>query len=275
MKRFRSLFKPPSASKSLKRALRPPSASRALKKAFRLPSPSKALRKAFQPSPTARGRKGENKVASKLGWRLGSSEYHRFHDVHLPSAFGATQIDHVVVSRYGVFVIETKNYSGWIFGSENSKVWTQVLYGEKHKFQNPLRQNYKHTKAIESFLSLHSSVVFSVIVFVGSSEFRTAVPPNVIRKNGLIRYIRSKTNPMIPDAKVEWIVDRLGRHQDGLPARSQESGSRHFAEPEPNCPVCGEQMAVRTARKGKSAGQRFLGCSRFPSCRGTRNLDAF
>ena len=276
MKRFPSLFRalrPPSPSRALKRALRPPSASRALKKAFRLPSASRALKKAFQPSPTAIGRKGESKVESKLGWKLDSSEYHRFHDLQLPSGYGSTQIDHVVVSRYGVFVIETKNYSGWIFGNEKSKVWTQVLYGEKHKFQNPLRQNYKHTKAIESFLTLHSSAVFSVVVFVGSGEFRTAMPSNVIYVNRLVRYIRSKSNPKISSSKVAWIVDRLERRKAGLPTKASEATHVQLVDPDPRCPICGEKMVIRTARKGANVGAQFMGCSQFPKCRGTRKAD--
>jgi hypothetical protein len=229
-------------------------------------------KKLFQPSPTAIGRKGESKVESKLGWRLESSEYHRFHDLHLPSGYGSTQIDHVVVSRYGVFVIETKNYSGWIFGNEKSKVWTQVLYGEKHKFQNPLRQNYKHTKAIESFLSLHPSAVFSVVVFVGSGEFRTAMPSNVIYVNKLVRYIRSRSHPIFGQAKVEWMVDRLQRHQSGLRVRSSEAARLRLADPDPSCPRCGAAMIKRTARRGKNTDQDFLGCSDYPNCRGTRSI---
>ena len=275
MKFFRSpfrVFRPPSASRALKRALRLPSPTRALKKKFRLPSASRAVEKAFQPSPDALGRKGERKVISILGWRLNSSEYNCFHDLHLPSGSGSTQIDHVVVSRYGVFVIETKNYSGWIFGNKESKVWTQVLYDEKHKFQNPLRQNYKHTKAIESFLSLHSSAVFSVVVFVGNGEFRNVVPSNVMYANSLVRHIRSRSDPILSQEKVEWIVDRLQRRQTGLGAQSSEALHQHLADPEPNCPRCGATMILRTARRGNNAGQEFLGCSEYPNCRGTRSI---
>lgn len=57
-----------------------------------------------------------------------------------------TQIDHIVINPRGVFVIETKNYSGEIYGSENQREWTQVLaYGNvKNKLYNPLKQNATH-----------------------------------------------------------------------------------------------------------------------------------
>ena len=249
---------------------------RSLIRGPRLPTPKrvlkKAVRKAFAPSPKTRGDKGERKVNSKLGWRLDSSEYYRFSDLHLPSGSGSTQIDHVVVSRYGVFVIETKNYSGWIFGDETSKVWTQTLYGEKHKFQNPLRQNYKHTKAVESFLSLHSSAVFSIVVFAGNAEFRTQMPSNVMYAKNLVRYIRSKSNPIFGPAKVEWMANRLQSHQSGRTIQSVDEAHSRLANPEPSCPRCGAGMIERTARKGKNAGQAFLGCSNYPKCYGTREI---
>ena len=56
------------------------------------------------------------------------AEYHLMNNITLPFKDGTTQIDHILVSRYGIFVIETKHYKGWIFGDENSKNWTQVLY---------------------------------------------------------------------------------------------------------------------------------------------------
>jgi len=267
MKLFPSLF----------RSVRPPSPFRGVKRAFRLPSPSRAikksLRKTFGPSPNSLGRKGESKVERVLKSKLHSSEYHRFYDLTLPIGNISTQIDHVVVSRYGVFVIETKNYSGWIFGSDKSKVWTQVLYDEKHKFQNPLRQNYKHTKAIESFLSVRSRSIYSIVVFVGKSEFRTALPSNVVKLKGLFPYIRSKKEPIFDSAKVDWMIDRLERHSEGLPARSSEATHVKLVNPDARCPKCGEKMVERTARKGVNTGQKFLGCSQFPSCRGTRKID--
>jgi hypothetical protein len=69
----------------------------------------------------------------------------------LPSQGSTTQIDHVLVSVYGIFVIETKNMKGWIFGDERSAQWTQSIFGKKSRFQNPLRQNYRHVKALAEF----------------------------------------------------------------------------------------------------------------------------
>ena len=101
-----------------------------------------------------KGALGETVVKAGAGLSLPSSVYRRYHDVTLPTAGGTTQIDHVFVSEFGVFVVETKNMNGWIYGTENDRKWIQVFPGgQKYTFQNPLRQNYGHVKAIEDALA--------------------------------------------------------------------------------------------------------------------------
>ena len=135
---------------------------------------------AYLKSPKVRGARGESKVSRRLDLFLPGKSYVLFNDVTLPTTKSSAQIDHIVVSPFGVFVIETKNYSGWIFGSANQKQWTQVHYRTKHRFMNPLRQNYKHTEAVKRFLSLDDRYVFSIVVFTGSARIKTKVPANVI-----------------------------------------------------------------------------------------------
>ena len=108
---------------------------------------------ALSPTPEDIGCHGESIVARKLE-RLSSDEYVVLHDLMISDKHGrTTQIDHVVISRFGLFVIETKCYKGWIFGNEGNLYWTQSLYAggrgwfassEKHKFQNPIKQNWRH-----------------------------------------------------------------------------------------------------------------------------------
>jgi hypothetical protein len=105
---------------------------------------------------------------------------------HPEHAGGTTQIDHIFLSPYGIFVLETKNMSGWIFGSERQAQWTQKLYKRSFKFQNPLRQNYKHLKALEATLGASPEHLHSIIIFVGGSTFKTEVPANVTHGIGFI-----------------------------------------------------------------------------------------
>ncbi|MGI9537962.1 MAG: nuclease-related domain-containing protein, partial [Desulfocapsaceae bacterium] len=135
--------------------------------------------------------------------------YHLIKNVTLPTEDSTTQIDHIIVSKYGLFVVETKNMKGWIFGSKDNKEWTQQIYKHKSNFQNPLRQNYLHTKALEEILGLMPNKIFSVIVFVGESTFKTAMPDNVTYAGGYIEYIKSKTEPLFGDFEVEEIIKKI------------------------------------------------------------------
>ncbi|MFJ8219112.1 MULTISPECIES: nuclease-related domain-containing protein [Bacillus cereus group] len=99
--------------------------------------------------PKWKGKAGEKLVKRILG-KLDPTSYYVLHDVMVHTEYGdTTQIDHIVIAETGVFVIETKNYEGWIFGSEKSARWTQGIFRKKSSFQNPFRQNYKHIKAME------------------------------------------------------------------------------------------------------------------------------
>ena len=130
-------------------------------------------------------------------------------NVTLPTENGTTQIDHIIVSRFGVFVVETKNMKGWIFGSPSQKIWTQKIYKRTSKFQNPLHQNYKHTKKLEALLGLNDQKIYSVIVFIGDSTFKTEMPENVIYGGGYLRYIKSKKQQVLTDSEVKEIMSKI------------------------------------------------------------------
>ncbi|WP_374089675.1 nuclease-related domain-containing protein [Methylomicrobium lacus] len=140
---------------------------------------------------------------------LDKNVYRLFKNVTLPTASsGTTQVDHVIVSKYGVFVIETKNMKGWIFGGPNQKIWTQTLYRHTSKFLNPLHQNDKHTRTLQSTLELDPSKIFSLVVFVGDSTFKTSMPDNVVSGRGYIRFIKAKKQVVLSDSEIRSICER-------------------------------------------------------------------
>ena len=79
--------------------------------------------------------KGEALVTFAIQSNFAPPNYHLLNHVTLKLADGTTQIDHVLISRFGVFVIETKNYSGWIFANAKQATWTQVLFHKKFKLK--------------------------------------------------------------------------------------------------------------------------------------------
>ena len=229
-----------------------------------------ALIGAYLRSPIVKGARGERRVNSILDRQLPSKEYKVFHDVTLHTSYGPTQIDHIVVSRYGVFVVETKNYTGWIFGDAKSKQWTQTIYGYRSRFQNPLHQNFKHTKAVESFLSLSPRYVHSVVVFAGDAEFMTDLPDNVTHLRELSSFILSFRDLLLDTSRVRAIAMMLTDHKEGRQHRQEPTLA--VVLDEPRCPKCGERMVLRKARKGLDAGSEFWGCFRFPGCSGVRKI---
>lgn len=153
---------------------------------------------------------GEKRVSDLLSLKLNRENYYLLNNVTLPAGTGTTQIDHIVVSTKGIFVIETKHYSGWIFGNSNSKTWTQAIYKKKSYFQNPVHQNYKHVKVIQSLFDfMPSDNVISVIVFSGDAEFKTKRPDNVLLLDEIIEYIKQYDEDRISTNRMEFCVGRI------------------------------------------------------------------
>ena len=113
---------------------------------------------------------GEKKTEYKLLFSLDSDVYTVYHNIIIPSRNGTTQIDHVIISPFGLFVVETKNLKGWIYGTETQSTWTQVVYQSKYKFQNPLRQSYRHKKVLSKHLRIKESYIYQVVSFVGDCQ---------------------------------------------------------------------------------------------------------
>ncbi|MCX4050260.1 nuclease [Aeromonas caviae] len=251
-------------------------------------------------SPWFKGMIGEWFINLCIRLFLDKREYYLLKDVTLPIPQGSTQIDHVIVSRFGVFVIETKNMKGWIFGNPAHKSWTQQIYRRKHSFQNPLHQNHLHMMTLKSLLGLADHQLHSVIYFIGDCTFKTPMPDNVMNR-GLIRHIKGKRTQVLTPAEVMQAVDTIqqGRlapdwqthrqHVAQLKARHGgsprkplsttavpgEKGaapspviSQPLGDPSPTCPRCGNAMVLRTASRGANRGNQFWGCGGYPTCRG-------
>ena len=223
-------------------------------------------------TPRFKGYLGESviKVLAKI--KLPADVYFPIHNVTLPTPDGTTQIDHIFVSRYGVFVVETKNMKGWIFGGEKQSKWTQKIYKATNSFQNPLHQNYKHVKTLESALDIAPEAIRSVVAFIGSSTFKTDMPENVTQGIGYIKYIKSFNEPVLSDEQVQSILTRIqsGRLEPGRATdrkHIENLKTRKNPGKEKICPNCGMTMVIRKAKKGANKGNNFWGCSGYPSCR--------
>jgi hypothetical protein len=153
---------------------------------------------------------GERLVRRWLAQGLDPQHYHALHDLTLRLHDGSTtQIDHVVVSVHGVFVLESKHLQGWIFGAERQQNWTQTFYRHRVRFQNPLRQNWRHLKALETLLDVPLAHLHSVVVLTGTAQFKTAMPAQVVQGAAVVPYVRSFNAQLLAPEAVQRILQQL------------------------------------------------------------------
>lgn len=229
------------------------------------------------------GKSGERAVARKLN-RL-PKEYIVLNDVLLCTPYGTTQIDHIVVSPYAIFVIETKNYKGWIFGHQDAEEWKQSLFGQKqmsrwssnqYKFINPIRQNMVHFQAVKTVLrEIGDFTIIPIVAFADSANLKITTPNHtVINWCDLQSFIMSYKTPSISLDKIQQIVTKLSvsniviegsreRHVERVQMMQQ---NRELAIANRRCPKCGGLLVQRQSKYGS-----FLGCSNYPRCRFTHN----
>ena len=202
-------------------------------------------------------------------------EYYEINGVIIPSGNATTQIDHIVISRYGIFVIETKNYSGWIFGADNSKKWKQTFPKESHYFYNPIKQNWGHIYALSEFLKLDKTYFKPVVVFSDEATLRVTSNTPVIYMSSLRWYLMSFQNVILPPEKVEEIYNTLTRRNlvgkevesQHIETVKQELARDRATIQQGKCPRCGGNLMIRNGKYGQ-----FYGCSNYPKCRFTHDI---
>jgi hypothetical protein len=140
---------------------------------------------------------------------------------------GTTQVDHILLSRFGIFVIETKDYGGWIFANASDKTWTNVRFRQRYTFQNPIHQNFRHVLAVQNLLEfIPKETIRSVVVFCGSAEFKTDIPNGVVRVDDLLDYLRQFSTEVIALNRLQYAVGRLETSRLAL---SGETDVEHIA----------------------------------------------
>ena len=228
-------------------------------------------------------------------------------NVYIPKDNGETsEIDVLFITQKGIFVIESKNYSGWIFGDDRSAYWTASLPGgKKNKFYSPIRQNYSHIKWLSQFIG-DDVPMFSLIVFSNRCELKkitlSSDKVSVIKRDRLYHTVKTiwesapdaldneRVNKLYELLKERRNVDTATKeaHVDNIQQRYKQQSIEPSGNPVPAsnpvapqsdpgnrilCPKCGSALVLRTAKRGNNAGGQFYGCSSFPKCRFIMNLN--
>lgn len=210
-----------------------------------------------------------------------------------------TEIDVLMIHAKGLFVFESKNYSGWIFGSEHQKNWYQTLpqgRGRSHKaaFYNPVMQNGTHIKHLKTLLGeevpMHSIITFSERCTLKKVEI-TSGDVQVINRDRVYQTVAEVCGkmdaPALEQARIDEIyailypytqVDAAAKakhieHIEKKLEQAEQPAAVPTAEKCAICPRCGGSLILRTASRGANAGRQFYGCSNYPKCRYMRNLE--
>ena len=243
-------------------------------------------------TPEYLGAKGERSTAAKVKWsNFWGYKGKLLQNVYIPKQDGGTtEIDLLYITQKGIIVIESKNYSGYIFGSEKNLNWTSTLYAgkdwigrkkiEKHQFYNPIWQNRTHIKFLRQYLN-QDIKMYSIIDFSDHCELKNVqyTSENVYicyrnRLGAIIKEVWRNNEDILTQTQVENIYMKLYP----LANQDQDVKLKHVQDIQQKlnnvdiCPRCGGKLLLRTAKKGPNAGKQFYGCSNFPKCRFTKNL---
>lgn len=169
--------------------------------------------------------KGEDELLGILEKGLDPKEYYIFNNIIIPAQGGkTTEIDHLVISNHGIFVIENKDWAGYLFGSSHGETWTQSLRGgKKNHYRNPLHQNYGHVKSLEKLLPfVDPKKFFSVAAFSRRGDFKTSMPPHVFYYDHIVPYIKNEKGRTISTQRVLMTIGQVSKVCQVPPANLRE-----------------------------------------------------
>lgn len=229
-------------------------------------------------APDGKGPLLEYLIKYVLDNNLATAGYPTYTNLIVPgtdASANTAEIDVLLLTAKGIFVFESKNYAGWIFGSANQRQWTVSLAKDKReRFYNPVLQNRTHVRALAAYLGIPTSAFRSYIVF-GKRCALKQVPDDtaeycICQRPGL----KSRLNADLRARGAIFSAERLGSLRarlDALAAASdadaREEHVEQVREAMRTCPLCGKPLVERHR---KSDGGVFIGCSGYPKCRYTR-----
>ena len=200
---------------------------------------------------------------------LDKNIYYILNDIMI-SVYGKTsQIDHIVISKYGIFVIETKQYNGYITGSKYDVKWVRKVKDGEYFYQNPIRQNYGHVNAICELLKLDESKVFNIVCIPSAAKINIKDDGETVRNDTIVEKIKSYKEVLIdnPEEIKEIILtnnivdkDKRKEHVNNAQMNKVELDNR-------TCPKCKGKLILRKGKYGD-----FYGCENYPKCKYTRKI---
>ena len=184
------------------------------------------------------------------------------------------QIDHIAITEYGIFVIETKNYSGTICGKENAEEWIQYLGNKKYYLKNPIHQNYGHYKIVKNIIYDERVYIEPIVVFIDGCKINVATYNKVMFASMIQRYIQRKSKVLSEN----WInqlynIIMENRITDEETILNHDFNVQKYNEFKGKmvnlgiCPRCESKLLLKNGENYK-----FYICSSYPKCRFIKNI---
>ncbi len=220
-----------------------------------------------------RGWFGEYFLKNKLS-KL-PKNYIVLNDIMIKDEWGTHQIDNIVISEYGIFVIELKFWYGFIIGNEFNEEWIRKSGKKKIYFHNPTYQNYGHIKALANLLNIDENKFISIICFANTTKLKIKSRNTIITKidyiNNIIKKYQNKIldNYVVIARQIENanITSKKLREYHNLAVNNAINSNKNLISKN-LCPKCGHQLLKRKGKFGY-----FIGCSNYPRCKFTMHID--
>ncbi len=209
---------------------------------------------------------------------LDCEDYRIYNDLLIRNGNYTTQVDHIVISRYGVFVLETKNVHGKVYGGGNAEFWKQYLpdtgykrYGftQEHQLRNPIWQNDGHIKTLRKLVFSDDVPVYGIVVFPSDTEINVTAQHPVLNMYNVVPYIKQYRDAVLSSDQMDFYRRRLlevistseSDRKEHLGNVYRNKERRDSAVASGKCPRCGGNLVLRNGKYGQ-----FYGCSNYPRC---------
>jgi hypothetical protein len=224
------------------------------------------------------GEYGERRVSSFLE-DLPCEDYRVYNDLLIRDGNYTTQVDHIIISRYGIFVLETKNVHGKVYGSENAECWKQYLpdrgykrhgYTQEHQLRNPIWQNAGHIRSLRRLVFGNDIPLYGIVVFPRETDLFVNAEQPVLKMWDVVPYIKRYRDEVLSTEQMGYYRRRLlevistseADRKSHLENVNRNKERRDATVASGRCPLCGGNLVLRTGRYGS-----FYGCSNYPQCK--------
>lgn len=199
--------------------------------------------------------------------KLPKTKYKIINNLFLSINGHTHQIDHVIISPYGIFSIETKQYNGYITGNKYDKNWVRHAGKYTYYYTNPIRQNYGHCKALAELLNIDETNIYNIVCIPSKAKLKIEHDGELVGYDTIVNKIMSFNEEKINN--VNELYDTLIKcnvKDRKIKKKHIKNIKTHIKENDiKECPKCGGLLIERDGKYGK-----FYGCSNYPKCRYTQ-----